>query len=323
MGLEDRAQRLEEVALSPNQPSAAKTAAAQEAAVIRRRLAEGDFKVGDRILLLVEGEPSLSDTFTVGLGSSLILPAVGEVSLVGVLRSELQNYLARRLGQNLRDPVVRARAYVRLSIDGAVARPGFYGVPADALLSDALMAAGGPTPEAQLGKLRIERAGRPIWEGRALQQAIAAGKTIDDAGLIAGDQYVLPRRGRTTPRHPLRFGGGSGAHAHQTATIMERFEPVCIAEAPDLVRVYGDVNSTVAAALVAAKLGTRVGHVEAGLRSRDRTMPEGLNRIVTDQLADILFAPSRDAIENLCQEGIPVERVHFVGNVMTDSLRAP
>jgi len=149
----------------------------------------------------------LSDTFTVGLGSSLILPAVGEVSLVGVLRSELQVYLARRLGQNLRDPVVRARAYVRLSIDGAVARPGFYGVPADALLSDALMAAGGPTPEAQLGKLRIERAGRPIWEGRALQQAIAAGKTIDDAGLIAGDQYVLPRRGRTTPGDVLRFGG--------------------------------------------------------------------------------------------------------------------
>ena len=207
MGLDERAQRLEELALSPNQPAAAKTGAAQEAAVIRRRLAEGDFKVGDRILLLVEGEPSLSDTFTVGLGSSLILPAVGEVSLVGVLRSELQDYLARRLGQNLRDPVVRARAYVRLSIDGAVARPGFYGVPADALLSDALMAAGGPTPEAQLGKLRIERAGRPIWEGRALQQAIAAGKTIDDAGLIAGDQYVLPRRGRTTPGDVLRFGG--------------------------------------------------------------------------------------------------------------------
>ncbi len=124
------------------------------------------------------------------------------------------------------------------------------------------------------------------------------------------------------PRPDHALGVGSGSHAHQTATIMERFEPVCIAEAPDLVLVYGDVNSTVAAALVAAKLGTRVGHVEAGLRSRDRTMPEELNRIVTDQLADILFAPSRDAVENLCREGIPVERVHFVGNVMIDSLRA-
>jgi len=125
----------------------------------------------------------------------------------------------------------------------------------------------------------------------------------------------LPR-----PDHALEVG--SGSHAHQTATIMERFEPVCIAETPDVVLVYGDVNSTVAAALVAAKLGTRVGHVEAGLRSRDRTMPEELNRIVTDQLADILFAPSRDAVENLCREGIPVERVHFVGNVMIDSLGA-
>src|SRR2546430_11664082 len=129
MGLDERARRLEEVALSPNQSAAEKTAAAQEAAVIRRRLAEGDFKVGDRILLLVEGEPSLSDTFTVGLGSTLILPAVGDVSLVGVLRSELQDYLPRRLGQNRRDAVVRARAYVRLPIAGSVARPGSSGLP--------------------------------------------------------------------------------------------------------------------------------------------------------------------------------------------------
>ena len=196
--LEARAQRLEQ---------AANPAAAQEAAVIHQRLADGDFKVGDRILLMVEGEPTLSDTFTVGLGSTLTLPAIGQVSLASVLRSELQDYLTRRLGQNLRDPVLRARAYVRLSIDGAVARPGFYAVPADALLSDALMAAGGPTAEARLGTLRIERAGRPIWEGKALQQAIAAGKTIDDAGLIAGDQYVIARHGRTTPGDVLRFGG--------------------------------------------------------------------------------------------------------------------
>ena len=123
----------------------------------------------------------------------------------------------------------------------------------------------------------------------------------------------LPR-----PDHALDVG--SGSHAQQTATIMERFEPVCLAEAPDIVLVYGDVNSTVAAALVAAKLGIPVGHVEAGLRSRDRSMPEELNRIVTDQLADLLFAPSRDAMENLCREGVPPQRVHFVGNVMIDSL---
>ncbi len=125
----------------------------------------------------------------------------------------------------------------------------------------------------------------------------------------------LPR-----PDHNLEVG--SASHARQTAAIMERFEPVCTAAEPDVVLVYGDVNSTVAAALVATKLGVRVGHVEAGLRSRDRSMPEEINRIVTDQLADVLFAPSRDAVENLRGEGVPAERIHFVGNVMIDSLVA-
>jgi UDP-N-acetylglucosamine 2-epimerase (non-hydrolysing) len=122
------------------------------------------------------------------------------------------------------------------------------------------------------------------------------------------------------PRADHALEVGSGSHARQTATIMERFEPLCETIAPDVVLVYGDVNSTVAAALVAAKLGVTVGHVEAGLRSRDRSMPEELNRLVTDHLADLLFAPSPDAVENLRREGIPAEHIHFVGNVMIDSL---
>ena len=113
---------------------------------------------------------------------------------------------------------------------------------------------------------------------------------------------------------------GSGSHAQQTALIMQRFEAVCLARRPELVLVYGDVNSTVAAALVAAKLGMRVAHVEAGLRSRDWSMPEEINRVVTDRLSDLLFAPSRDAVENLRAEGTPAERVHMVGNIMIDSL---
>src|SRR5438128_173124 len=103
---------------------------------------------------------------------------------------------------------------------------------------------------------------------------------------------------------------------------MDRFEPICEAAAPEVVLVYGDVNSTAAAALVAAKLGSAVGHVEAGLRSRDRTMPEEINRVVTDHVASLLFAPSREAAENLCREGLSPERIHFVGNVMIDSLVA-
>lgn len=114
---------------------------------------------------------------------------------------------------------------------------------------------------------------------------------------------------------------GSASHAQQTAAIMQQFEPLCLDDPrPDLILVYGDVNSTVAAALVAAKLGIEVGHVEAGLRSRDWTMPEEINRVVTDQLSHFLFTPSRDADENLKAEGIPEARIHFVGNVMIDSL---
>jgi UDP-N-acetylglucosamine 2-epimerase (non-hydrolysing) len=113
---------------------------------------------------------------------------------------------------------------------------------------------------------------------------------------------------------------GSGTHARQTAEIMTRFEPVLLDREPDIALVYGDVNSTVATALVCAKLGVRVGHVEAGLRSFDRTMPEEINRLVTDQLADMLFTPSEDGDFNLQKEGIPAERIFRVGNVMIDSL---
>ncbi len=122
------------------------------------------------------------------------------------------------------------------------------------------------------------------------------------------------------PRPDHNLGVGSGTHAQQTAAILERFEPIVADLRPDLVLVYGDVNSTVAAALVAAKLGIRVGHVEAGLRSRDWTMPEEINRVVTDRLSDLLFAPSRDAVDNLRAEGVPAERIHFVGNVMIDAV---
>src|SRR6266550_6514311 len=101
---------------------------------------------------------------------------------------------------------------------------------------------------------------------------------------------------------------------------MERFEPVVVAHKPDWVMVVGDVNSTLACALVCAKLGVRVAHVEAGLRSRDRTMPEEINRLLTDQIADLLFTPSHDADQNLLAEGIPPERIRLVGNVMIDSL---
>jgi len=122
------------------------------------------------------------------------------------------------------------------------------------------------------------------------------------------------------PKPHIHLGVGSGSHAVQTAKIMTEFEPVVLEERPDWVLVVGDVNSTIACALVCAKLGIKVAHVEAGLRSRDRAMPEEINRILTDAISDILFTTSQDADENLRSEGIPHEKIRFVGNVMIDSL---
>jgi UDP-N-acetylglucosamine 2-epimerase (non-hydrolysing) len=122
------------------------------------------------------------------------------------------------------------------------------------------------------------------------------------------------------PEPDVSLGVGSGSHARQTAEVMTRLEPVVLERRPDVVVVYGDVNSTAAAALVCAKLLVPVAHVEAGLRSFDRTMPEEVNRLVTDQLSDLLFTPSPDGDDNLRREGVSPDKIHRVGNVMIDTL---
>jgi len=122
------------------------------------------------------------------------------------------------------------------------------------------------------------------------------------------------------PKPDFHLEVGSASHAVQTAKIMTAFEPVVLEEKPDWVLVVGDVNSTIACALVCSKLGIKVAHVEAGLRSRDRTMPEEINRLLTDQISDLLLTTSQDADENLKDEGIAHDKIRFVGNVMIDSL---
>jgi len=147
-----------------------------------------------------------------------------------------------------------------------------------------------------------------------VQTVVHTGQHYDDA--MSGAFF----RDLGIPQPDVDLGVGSASHAVQTARIIERIEPVLDRERPDWVVVYGDVNSTMAAAIVAVKLGLRVAHVEAGLRSRDWTMPEEINRIVTDRLASLLLTPSRDADETLRAEGEPESEIVFVGNVMIDSL---
>jgi UDP-N-acetylglucosamine 2-epimerase (non-hydrolysing) len=159
----------------------------------------------------------------------------------------------------------------------------------------------------------------PVFEALRSRPTIAqvlvnTGQHYDDA--MAG--VFLKEFGLPVP--DVDLGVGSASHAVQTARVMIGFEDVCLQHRPDLVVVVGDVNSTMAATLVASKLQIPVAHVEAGLRSFDRTMPEEINRIVTDRLADLLLTPSPDADENLAAEGVPAARIRRVGNVMIDTL---
>lgn len=171
--------------------------ARQEVELIRSRLEMGDFQVGDQVTLDVEREEQLTGTFTVVAthdGPALRLPVLGDVPLRGVLRSEIQSHLRGEIGRFVRDPVVYATALIRLSVLDGVMQPGFYPVPAEALLTDVLMTAGGPSQRARLDKIRIERGKERIWTGDALQSAIIEGRTLDQLSLRAGDRIIVPER---------------------------------------------------------------------------------------------------------------------------------
>lgn len=188
-------QMLERLAESPAYSGDLRAQYRLEAQLIRARLEQGDFRVGDRVVLFVEGEEVLSETFTVNNDRALDLPGIGEIPLAGVLRSELEGHLETHLGRFLKEPVVRAEPLIRLTILGAVNQPGFYSLSWEALVGDVLMIAGGPSPNAAVDKLRIERRGEQVWGGAALQNALIAGYTLDQLSLIAGDEIYLPTGG--------------------------------------------------------------------------------------------------------------------------------
>lgn len=164
------------------------------------------FQPGDRILLHVEGDSALSDTFTVVTGPAIRLPEIGEISLANVARSDVEPHLARELGRYIKHLTVEARALIRISLMGEVERPGFYAVSIDLVLPDALMLAGGATQDARLDRLSVMRGNSALLDENRLQAAIARGATLDELGLRAGDRIQVPRRERD-PESKWRIAG--------------------------------------------------------------------------------------------------------------------
>src|SRR2546429_1301962 len=155
---------------------------------------QSDFELGDQILLEVEGDSQFTHVFNVGPGPALTLPVIGAIPLSGVRRANVEAYLGQQLAKYMKNPVVRAKVLVRLGVLGEVEHPGYYAVAAGAVVSDALMAAGGPTKDAKFTAARIEREGKGLYEGNAFQDAFARGMTIEGLGLRTGDRIIVPRR---------------------------------------------------------------------------------------------------------------------------------
>ena len=185
---------LEQAASATGYSRELRNQAAREAAYVRERLEDGDFRVGDRVVLEVRGEPQLSDTLTVTGQRALELPEIGPVSLRGVLRSELEAHLTTELGRYLREPDLRAQSLIRIAVLGAVSAPGFYTMPASILLEDAIMAAGGPADLADVENVSIQRGDVVLWDSDVLQQAMREGRTLDQLNLQAGDRIMVPER---------------------------------------------------------------------------------------------------------------------------------
>jgi len=195
--------QLQELAISTeaqaaNAPDAATRQQRQmQAATIRARLRDGDFDVGDRILLSVRGDSTISDTVTVRAGRMIRLANIPDISLQGVLRSELQDYLTTQLARYIKHPDVQTTSLVRVAVMGSVAKPGFYQLPADLALADAIMIAGGPTTTADVDKTQIKRGTDTIYSSDLLGQEVAKGATLDQLNIRPGDQIMIGERHHT------------------------------------------------------------------------------------------------------------------------------
>ncbi|HEX8832260.1 MAG TPA: SLBB domain-containing protein [Longimicrobium sp.] len=204
--------QLEAVAASPDSSEAVRTQSRDHAVAIQARLRNGDLRVGDRVAVIIEGMPALSDTFNVVPGPGINLPTMGTVPVGGLLRSELEARVGEHVARYIRSPVVRVQPLVRVAVEGAVGRPGFYEVPADARVTDVLMESGGLTTTADLRRVQIQRLGTETWGTEAMQFALAGGWTLDQLDVHPGDRIVVAqKRTGSAGSTLLRVMGGLGA----------------------------------------------------------------------------------------------------------------
>jgi protein involved in polysaccharide export with SLBB domain len=178
---------------------------------LRDRLQNGDFNVGDRIALRVANVPTLTDTFAVRAGRVIELPDIGQIPLSGVLWSELTPYLTRQIGKYVVNPNIVAQPLIRVQVSGAVSKPGFYSIRPDMLVSDALMSAGGPSPIANVDETIVRRSGKEIVHAKRLREQVAAGATIDQLDLRAGDEIFVAEQTKRDWADWLRTGAYVGA----------------------------------------------------------------------------------------------------------------
>lgn len=197
--LEELLTRYESVLSSPGYSGALKEDARRSADLIRSRLEEGDFLAGDRIMVRLDRDPDLlPDTLVVERGAVLSVPNMGEISVYGILRSELEDLLRAEIGRFIREPNLTVQSLVRLSVQGSVGRPGFYVFPAEMLLSDVLMEAGGPGQTSELDKIQVRRGEETLLRGGEVQVALDEGRSLDQLGLRAGDEVTVPSADRNS-----------------------------------------------------------------------------------------------------------------------------
>lgn len=190
--LEEILAQYEAAAQSPGYSEGLRARARADVGAIQARLRIGDLRVGDFVLLAVDGQPQLTDTFTVSSGPALVLPVVGSVALGGVLRSEVEAQLSRSVDRVYRGAVVRAQMLTRVAVVGGVARSGFYALPSEALIEDAIIAAGGLAGNAPVQDAYVERGPNRLWQSDSLQIAMREKRTLEQLGIQDGDRIVVP-----------------------------------------------------------------------------------------------------------------------------------